>query len=218
MTRTNIETNRKYWDSFYTTNHKHTPSQFCVCVLTEIPQDAVIVELGSGNGRDSHYFASQGFVTVAMDLSVQAIKSCENLAESRMIKHSTFIQGDITDEKSVREVLHLAREMAGNKQIVFYSRFVVHSIDDKQELMFLNLLSDHMRRDEVVYFEFRSKEDADLKKHYGGHFRRYIDTDNFKHSLTSGYDFSIEYSITGQGMAKFKEEDPFVSRIFARKK
>ena len=79
MTSKDIEFNKAYWNDFYQSNHKHTPSQFCVCVLTEISPNAVVVELGSGNGRDSHYFASQGHVTVAMDLSQQAVESCTEL-------------------------------------------------------------------------------------------------------------------------------------------
>jgi len=217
LTEKNFEFNEKYWESFYKTNHKHTPSQFCVCVLTEISSDAVIVELGSGNGRDSHYFASQGHITIAMDLSYQAIKSCEDLAKSRNIDHATFFQGDITNRESLQQVVEYAREKSGGKKLFIYSRFLMQSLDAEEELMFLNILTDCMQTNEIVYFEFRSKEDSELKKHYGGHFRRYIDTDNFKRILTDEFGFIIDYSITGRGMAKFKEEDPFVSRVIAKK-
>jgi len=212
-----VEFNRKYWDSFYKKNHKHTPSQFCVCVLTEISSDAVVVELGSGNGRDSHYFASQGHVAVAVDLSKEAVKSCKEEAKSRSIAHSTFIQGDLTLYEDMQKVIEHARKGSKGEEIVFYSRFVMHSLDEKQELMFLMALSSHMKSGESVYFEFRSKEDAELIKHYGGHFRRYVDTDNFINIITEKLGFVIDYSVTGKGMAKFKEEDPYVSRIIARK-
>jgi len=213
-----IEFNQKYWDAFYSSNHKHTPSQFSVCVLSEINSDVTIVELGSGNGRDAHFFASQGHFTVAMDLSHQAIKSCEDLAKSRNIEHAAFFQADLTNRESIQKVVDYARKNSEGKEIVFYSRFVMHSIDDEQELAFLAILSDCMKSSEVVYFEFRSKEDSELIKHYVGHFRRYIDTDSFSQQLVQELGFEIEYSITGKGMAKFKEEDPFVSRVIARKK
>lgn len=218
MAEKNIEFNKMYWDSFYKSNHKHTPSQFCVCVLTEIESDTVIVELGSGNGRDSHYFASQGHITIAMDLSHQAIKSCEDEARSRNIEHSTFFQGDITSRESVNGMIEFTRNNSGDSEVAFYSRFVMHSVDDEQELAFLQILSSCMKPGEVVYFEFRSKEDSELKKHYGGHFRRYLDTEKFIQLLEDRFGYGIDYSITGRGMAKFKEEDPFVSRVIARKK
>ena len=218
LTDKDIEFNKKYWNSFYKQNHKHTPSQFCVCVLTEINADAVIVDLGSGNGRDSHYFAIQGHITTGMDLSHQAIESCIDEARIINIEHSRFIQGDITSSEAVQDVVESVRKKSGDKEVVFYSRFVMHSLDDEQEFSFLKTLSDCMLSSEVVYFEFRSKKDAELKKHYGGHFRRYVDTDNFKKLLTDEFRFVINYSITGRGMAKFMEEDPFVSRVIAIKK
>lgn len=214
----NLELNKQYWDSFYKRNHKHTPSQFCVCVLTEIEPDTVVVELGSGNGRDAHYFASQGHITVAMDLSSQAVKYCEDLAKSRNIIHSAFYQGDMTNKSMVQKLVGHARKISRGKEVVFYSRFVMHSLDAEQELKFLNILTDCMQTNEAVYFEFRSKEDSDLIKHYGGHFRRYIDADNFIQKLSGEFGFLIDYFIVGRGMAKFKEEDPFVSRVIARKK
>ncbi len=216
METKNIEFNKDYWDNFYKSNFRHTPSQFCVCVLTEIPDDAVIVELGSGNGRDSHYFASQGHQTIALDLSHEAIESCKKESEQKNIKHATFVQADLSKLDDVSQAISLARAKAQNKTIVFYSRFVMHSIDDEQEVKFLDILSNCMQPGESVYFEFRSKEDAELDKHFGGHYRRYVDTDVFKHRLND-LGLKINYNLIGQGMAKYKEEDPFVVRIIAEK-
>jgi hypothetical protein len=216
MEKKNIADNKDYWDKFYQSNFKHTPSQFCVCVLTEIPDDAVIVELGSGNGRDSLYFASQGHETVALDLSHQAIESCQLESTKRNVNHATFIQADLTSYEGVSSAIELARNKANDKDVVFYSRFVMHSLDDIQEQAILNTLSKCMLQNDLIYFEFRSKEDELLDKHFGGHYRRYVDTDVFFQRLTK-LGFNIEYSHIGQGMAKYKEEDPFVVRIIAKK-
>jgi len=211
-----IDFNKEYWDKFYASSHRHVPSQFCVCMVTELPSDAVIVELGSGNGRDAMYLASRGHITVATDLSEQAIKSSNEIAVERGLDHVTFVQSDLTDRQLVSNVVSLARKEADGVKLVFYSRFIMHSLDDDQELKFLDILANSMTTGEMVYFEFRSKEDEELEKIHKGHFRRYVDTDIFKHRL-SGLGFSIEYSITGMGMAKYKAEDPIVSRIIAKK-
>ena len=216
MDKKNIAVNKEYWDHFYQSNFKHTPSQFCVCVLTEIPDDAIIVELGSGNGRDSLYFASQGHETVALDLSQKAIESCQSESANRNVKHATFIQADLTSYNDVSSVIKLAREKAINKDLIFYSRFVIHSLDDNQEQVLLKTLSKCMHPNDLIYFEFRSKEDELLDKHFGGHYRRYVDTDVFFQRLVN-FGFAIEYNHIGQGMAKYKEEDPFVVRIIAKK-
>lgn len=209
--------NQQYWDEFYTSNHKHTPSQFCVCVLTEIEPDAIVVEFGSGNGRDAHYFASQGHITLAMDLSKEAVKYCKRLAESRKISHSIFTRGDLTDRQAVEQHIRQARNISPGKEITFYSRFVMHTLDDTQEQQFLELLSESMKVGENLYLEFRTKEDESLGKHFGDHYRRFIDATEFGNSLVNKYKFELDYFIVGRGMAKFKEEDPYVSRIIARK-
>ena len=212
-----VEFNKDYWNSFYASFQGHTPSQFCVSVITDLAPGSVIVELGSGNGRDAHYFASQGFITVALDLSSAGISSCKDYAQSNGIHHAFFFQGDLTDKDTIQKVVNEARSRSASGSVVFYSRFVMHSIDDEQQERFLNGLAKCVEQDDTAYFEFRSKEDADLDKHYGGHFRRYIDTKSFEQALVSIANLTPEYSITGQGMAKFKEEDPFVSRIIAKK-
>lgn len=215
--KSNIQLNKEYWDNFYKSNHKHTPSQFCVYVLTDINSESIVVELGCGNGRDSHYFASQGHYTVAIDMSSQAILSCKELAKTRNISHVEFIRGDLSCKDDMEKLVQRARDKSANNKLVFYSRFVTHSLDDEQEKLFLDNLSNLMLTNEIVYLEFRSQQDATQNKLYGDHYRRYIDTDNFVNNLKNNLGYSIDYAITGQGMAKYKNEDPFVSRVIARK-
>ncbi|MBL4681619.1 MAG: class I SAM-dependent methyltransferase [Pseudomonadales bacterium] len=217
MSEKNIDLNKTYWDNFYKTNFKSTPSQFCVCMLTEIDPTDTIVELGSGNGRDSLYFASQGHITVAMDLSHEAIASCEREAKERQVEHTSFFQGDLTNLENVSSVIQHARDKSESSMLTFYSRFVMHSLDDEQERKLLEILSSCLQAGEKIYFEFRSSEDAELDKVFGNHFRRYINIDAFHARLENG-GFNISYSLVGQGMAKYKEEDPFVARIIACKK
>ncbi|MFT7685405.1 MAG: tellurite methyltransferase [Candidatus Azotimanducaceae bacterium] len=216
MSEKNIDLNKHYWDNFYKNNFKNTPSQFCVCMLTEIDRSATIVELGSGNGRDALYFASQGHITVAMDLSEEAITACKREASEREVEHTSFFQGDLTQHKDVDALIQHARNISQGKPLVFYSRFVMHSLDDTQEKNLLNILSSCIKPGETVYFEFRSQEDENLDKLFGNHFRRYVDTEEFYLRLKQG-GFEIQYNLIGQGMAKYKEEDPFVARVIAVK-
>ncbi len=216
MTDKDIDFNKHYWDEFYKHKHRIIPSQFCVCVLIELEKGASLVELGSGNGRDSLYFASKGCKVTSMDLSHEAIAQSNKVAESQSLNGICFYQGDLTSEKDISKTIDHARKSNGGKKITFYSRFVMHSLDDEQEQAFLNVLGNCVDVGEQVYFEFRSSEDAALDKHYGGHFRRYVDTNTFKDRLNAA-GFNIEYKIIGQGMAKYKEEDPFVARIIAQK-
>ncbi len=216
MTDKDIEFNKHYWDDFYKHKHRIIPSQFCVCVLTELNREASVVELGSGNGRDSLYFASKGCSVTSMDLSHEAISQSNKRAEAEGLNGTRFFQGDLTSKKDISRTVDHARKSNENQPITFYSRFVMHSLDDEQEQAFLKVMGHCVKAGEHIYFEFRSAEDAALDKHFGGHFRRYVNTETFKKRL-SDEGFKIEYEIIGQGMAKYKEEDPFVARFIAKK-
>lgn len=211
---------KTYWDKFYASWVINVPSQFGVFVATELLDKNIVVEFGSGNGRDSLYFATLGHIVVAMDISKEAIQKCNSSVDTQGIEHAEFIEGDIAKSEDVKEAISIAREYANKEgtNLVFYSRFVMHTLDDDQEKSFLSSLFSVMRPGEKVYFEFRSQEDSSLLKHYGNHFRRYVDAIRFTKDLTNDYDMDIDYRIIGQGMAKYKEEDPFVARIIATKR
>jgi hypothetical protein len=217
MTDHTIEDNKQYWNNFYREFQKYIPSQFCVSVITDLPKDSVIVELGSGNGRDSLYFATQGFTTLALDLSEVAVKACQDYCKAQGLEVAHFVQADITDATAVAQAVDTARAKSASGALVFYSRFVMHSLNDAQQQLFLQTLSTCSHPEDVIYFEFRSTGDGNLKKHFGGHYRRYVNTSEFD-DLANIAGFDVTYAITGQGMAKFKEEDPIVSRIIAAKK
>ena len=93
----------------------------------------------------------------------------------------------------------------------------MHALDEAQELMYLEALSGATKRGDTLYMEYRCSLDASLAKEHGkGHYRRYIETKKLV-ELLERLDFSIKYEITGQGMAKYKAEDPFVSRIICER-
>ena len=217
MTNRSIDGNKQYWNQFYKNFQRRIPSQFCVSVITDLEAGSSVVELGSGNGRDSFFFAEQGYATVAMDASETAIEKCNEYSLARGITDSYFLHGDITKESDVAEAVCSARTRSASGPVTIYSRFVMHSLDDGQQAAFLSALGACSIGGDKVYFEFRSQGDASLEKHYGGHYRRYIDTTHFISELATVAGFETNYSITGQGMARFQTEDPMVSRIIATK-
>ena len=218
MTDKNREQRKTYWREFYRQRHSLVPSQFCALVATEIDSHSTIVDWGSGNGRDSLFFAAQGHMMIAMDLSTEAVKVGDQEARLRGLHDKVmFLQGDLSSRPDVENTVQLAREKNNNGSLVHYSRFVLHSLDESEEDRFLAALCDCVKQNERVFFEFRTKEDADRYKHYPDHFRRYLDTDKFQLKLSDNLGFSVEYSVTGTGMAKYKQEDPLVSRVVARK-
>ena len=212
------EQRKTYWCEFYKQRHSLVPSQFCALVASEIDFHATVVDWGSGNGRDSLFFATQGRRVIAMDLSTEAVKISAQEARSRgLYDRVLFLQGDLSAHADVENIVRIARKKNDYGSLVFYCRFVLHSLNEAEENRFLPSLSGCMKQNEYVFFEFRSKEDVNRQKHYPDHFRRYLDAAVFQRKLEDSWGFHIEYSVTGIGMAKYKEEDPVVTRIFARK-
>lgn len=209
-----------YWDEFYSKKFDvAVPSQFCVLVATEASKNQPFVEFGCGNGRDSHYMARQGFQVHGSDLSAAAIKSNQATATERE-NRAEFMICDVANAQQVQDVVKKARGegkgVSGN--VTLYNRFFLHTLDDNQERIFLKALSEASVSGDKLYMEFRCSLDASLDKEYGkGHFRRYVQTDDLETFLES-IGFNVQYRVTGRGMAKYKAEDPFVSRIICIRK
>ena len=232
-TTKDVGTEGSYWNTFYSgavasnssSSSLGIPSQFCTMVATEVDRSTPIVEFGCGNGRDSLYFSSKAFRVIGSDLSPTAIAKNRATATALVtaaaaadgLTEARFSVCDVTDEAAVGELIAEARKLAGDGNIVVYHRFFLHSIDEVQESKFVGALSKSLRPGDKLYMEFRCHLDEDLPKVYGKtHYRRYVRTDDFV-TLLGSLGFRTEYQVTGQGMAKYKNEDPFVSRVIAVK-
>ena len=210
-----VKNNEGYWNEFYRRDFVHVPSQFCVFVSTYINANSTVVELGCGNGRDSHFFSNMNFSVIGIDLSLSAIET--SIGNSDSNKDIKFLCGDISEENICEDISQVIGSRRESTDVCFYSRFVIHSIDEQQQTSFMLGLNNLMKRGDRIFFEFRSKEDKETKKVYGNHYRRYVDTELFIRQLVDIVGVEILYSITGRGMAMFKDEDPSVSRIIAQK-
>jgi SAM-dependent methyltransferase len=205
----------QYWNDFYAKKSVliGVPSQFCVMVATEADKSRPIVEFGCGNGRDSIYLARQGFKVFASDLSSGAIaNNCEKEAGI------DFSVCDVSAPDDVQALVNKARAGGQGGNLNLYNRFFLHSLDDEQERVFLEALASATQPGDCLYMEFRCSLDAKLDKLFKGHFRRYVDTGKLVAMLEEKLEFNVTYERTGQGMAKYKHEDPFVSRIIAERR
>ena len=156
--------------------------------------------------------ASQGVRVFSGDLSSKAVESLQKNAAP----NATFSVCDVSNPKHVTSLVEQARaeaQASDNFNITLYNRFFMHALDEAQEFVYLEALSIATKMGDTLYMEYRCSHDASLAKEHGkGHYRRYIETKMLV-ALLESLDFSIKYEITGQGMAKYKAEDPFVSRI-----
>ena len=214
-TSKDVTTEKDYWNNFYHQFNISHPSQFCVMTSVEADRTLPIVEFGCGNARDSVYFATHGYKVYACDLSKDAIN--RNKEKGSSISNLDFMVVDASAEDQVRAAVEEARTTSGAANVIIYTRFFLHSIDQTQEDKFLSALSNVLEAGDKMYFEYRCSMDEKLDKVHGKeHYRRYVDTPVMLEGMMKK-GFAVEYEMTGQGMAKYKMEDPFVSRIIVRK-
>lgn len=203
---------KQYWDQFYAGNFKiDIPSQFCALFCQEAQRDLPVVEFGCGNGRDSRVMASYGLQVLGIDASSSAIEFCQDHAYSKNSKNLTYRQGDVSalDE-------NLIENFIDGRAFFIYSRFFQHSITEEEQAKMLASLGRLAKTQTTAFFEFRNEKDADSPKIYGNHYRRFQTADFFCKSLKQ-VGFEVMYCVSGQGMAKFKGEDPHVTRVIAHK-
>ncbi|MDA3925092.1 MAG: class I SAM-dependent methyltransferase [Kiritimatiellae bacterium] len=195
---------KNYWDEFYRKHRKNNiPSSFAEYVTEKYLQAGkTLLELGCGNGRDSLFMASNGVSIAALDMVAGEIEYLNSLN----VKNVEFVLRDFTNLSGFSNFDYV------------YSRFTFHSIDEICEDVVLSQLSDVLKPGGVFLLEARSTLDEGLNKVYGEtHFRRYL---NFSETVKKieCLGFNILEKQESQGLAIYKDEDPFVLRVVAQKR
>lgn len=207
-----------YWDAFYgrsSLSLPSLPSQFAAFALGEMfalgVEDKVdgVIEFGSGNGRDSHFFSSYGLDLLALDASVEAIELCRSSSRQ---PRARFEQCRATEaHKQIEDFL------VGKQRVAVYARFFLHAIREEEQNDFLSLLSALLPAGCLLFLEYRTVADAEQEKVFGdGHYRRYLDH-RATLAVIEAAGFSVLYEIQGHGLAKHRDEDAKVGRCVAVK-
>lgn len=195
------------WENVYEHRPPHDgPSPFAQWLLANTTVPDTVLDIGSGDGRDSVFFAASGRRVVGLERSPRGLA----LARGRD-SEVAFVGIDIVDA-DFGAVLAEARGDDG--PVLFYARFLVHAVDADTEQHLLAALARAARPGDLLAFEFRTELDRDLPKAYGKHFRRWIDPEGFDARLTAA-GFTITSTETGTGLAPFRTEDPQIHRVLA---
>ena len=192
-----------YWDNFYEKRNLEIqhPSDFAKYVFNDLSDNQKkIIDIGCGNGRDSLYFEENGHKVIGLDKS-----------NVKNYLGSNFRCVDVTKEN-----------ISGD---VYYARFFIHTLTEKQLDSFLSVLNEKMTEKDIFFIETRStknisnedKTETNLKLTEGeAHFRMLYSL-NYLINKLSKY-FTILFSEESDSFAIHKSEKPFVIRIKATKK
>jgi bifunctional enzyme CysN/CysC len=202
-----------HWDSCYAKGEAPmTPSSFAVHVREQLPYaDAGLIDVGCGNGRDSAYFAREGFRVTATDVSRVAIERCREAHADRT--GITFEHGTLDE---------LAVDM-GRCDVV-YSRFVLHAMTLEEEEAFLAAAADLLNFRGRLFVECRSIHDPLARKgevlspteRISGHYRRFIAADELVDRVIAA-GLEVESLVESDGLAVYRDDNPVVIRLAACK-
>lgn len=208
-----VDDQKQYWNGFYAKEQAvGFPSPFAVfCYENFIEPSSQILELGSGNGRDSLYFSHNGHDVIAVDRSTAGVAySREHAQENQNSGTAEFIEGDFTQ-----------LDAAAYAQInTIYSRFTIHSVDYAAEQRVIDFAWNALSPGGRFLIEARTINDplygegksVGLHEFVIDHYRRHIDAQVL---LTKVLDrgFHLEFFRESNGLAVYKEEDPVVVRL-----
>jgi cyclopropane fatty-acyl-phospholipid synthase-like methyltransferase len=208
---------KEFWLDRYD-NDKSIPeepslfAQWCIS-KGHIKQNDVVLELGHGNGRDALYFHQKGIRVVGIDQSGK-------VWDGEKIK---LMRGDFTNFDD--SITNLNRLNISKVDCV-YSRFTWHSISKKQSEETLVLINNIIKENGKFLLECRtvfddlygvgSMVESNTFKHPDGHTRRFIAPGEFIDDLIF-FQFKEINVFMDRGLAPFRNEDPLVMRIMAKK-
>lgn len=202
--------NKDYWEKYYENNpnpvEASTFAKFCEGFISD---NKTFIELGCGNGRDSVFFAEKNLIVTAVD---QVEKEIEYLNKKFGSDNLTFVANDFSKLGS------------DNGYDYIYSRFTLHSVDSEAETRVLNWIKDNLNNNGLFFLEVRSINDPMFKKgeklsdneNMTSHYRRYLDFENTIDKLEK-IGLKIVYKLESQGLSVYKDDDPMLIRIVAKK-
>ncbi len=215
----NVSRDRKYWNDYYqkaaAPQGASSFAEFCSANYLNPTDFPCIAEFGCGNGRDSFYFAEQGYRLSCVDISEVGIETNAQRAKDNDISSESleFRVGNFAEE--------LPKIASDRGQLdAVYSRFTMHAVPYDVQLEIVARTYEYLRSGGLFLVECRTLNDPLMQKgeqlsdseRITDHYRRFIDASNFIRQLMA-VGFEPKYFIEKNGLAVYKDDDPVVGRF-----
>lgn len=208
---------KTYWTNYYAENSKPTnASTFAEFILPKLEENKNLIELGCGNGRDSLYFSKNNIKVMGID---QVQTEVDFLNEHYGNENIFFLCDDFTN------LANSEQDIICNTAFDYvYSRFTFHSINENKENRTLDWIENNLNKGGLFLLEARSMKDPMFKQgetlseteNFTNHYRRYMDLNKMVDKLESR-NFEIIFKIEDNNLAVYKDDNPYVIRIIAKK-
>ena len=182
--------NQNYWLKFYRDKEKSKPSAFAKFCYKFIKPGDQLIEVASGDGRDSVLFQQKGNLKVAVEPNNSLITK---LGIGQFV--GTF------DDFVMRS------QGALFDYDIVYARWFIHAVPEETENLLIEFAKE---KNATLMLEFRIEGD----KPDDTHKRRLINPEKFLEKLTKN-GFSIKYYKQGYGFSKKGKDDPYLARVIA---
>lgn len=217
---------KQYWNKFYKKHSDEKDISACstfaiFCCEKYFTKRSSIVDLGCGNARDSLYFARQGHDVLAVD---QSLELC--VTENNTHQNLQYLNDDFINPSHHQECLETTEYHPDLLPVdVFYSRFTIHSITERDQEHLLNKVYTCLREKGLFCIEARTTKDPKfgIGKHIcdttyfnDGHNRRFIDSHEFLNKILS-LGFKLRYFNEQDNLSIHKDDNPVLMRIILEK-
>jgi SAM-dependent methyltransferase len=205
------------WANFYTHGAGFTAaSPFAEALLGRDDLPAVVVDIGTGDGRDARAFAKSGRRVIAVDSCEIGVQTAREHAEPGQGDTLTFAVRDLADSAVMNAVIDDALALAPDEPVLYYLRFFLHAVTEDVQQTVVSACAGRARPGDMLAVEFRTNADRPLPKWRKARYRRYQDGPAFGAALTE-LGFALLKEEHGVGLSPFEGEDPELYRVIARR-
>ena len=212
--------NKTHFTTVYRKETIREPSTFAQFVVQKnvISPTDVVMEWGSGTGRDCALLAPKCAQFIATDLSATE-KVRKFYGKHKNVRYDVTDFSLLPDQKT--------------KINVIYSRFSLHSVDKEAATRALNWASKNLAKSGWILIEARSVKDelygkgqqdkhdedawiASSGRDHGAHYRRFIRLEGLTRELTEK-GFQVTYQTDERDLSPCGDDNPSLVRVFAQK-
>jgi phosphorylcholine metabolism protein LicD len=202
MKESKLKYDNIFWKNTYYHKNKITleNSTFSEFISERLNPGQKILDICSGNGRDSLFFKKMGLIVHSFDIN------SPDGAKEMGIHHKKL---DLLKKSKFFSYVP-------NFFDHVYCRFVLHSIPENLEDYILANSNWCLKKEGLLYIEVRSDKGY-VSKSSDQHYRRLVNLKTLKDKLKN-LNFDIVTEKEDSGLSKYKKDDPVLIRIIARKK
>jgi Methyltransferase domain len=204
-----------YWASFYARTGFAKGSSFFEKVDGFPGVPGRIIDIGCGDGRDSHAFGLAGRSVVGIDRSAVGVQHASDKAVEMGV--SDRVRFEVCDVAGDPRPFLTSVTADPDEAVLFYLRFFLHSVPEDVQHQLMQTIADVARPGDMFAAEFRTDKDEARSKTYGEHYRRFQNGPAFGRALHQRYGFEVLEEEEGTGLSVYGDEDPELYRVIARR-